>query len=163
MTSPVKPIPEGYHTLTPYLIIRGAAQAIDFYKKAFDAKELFRMPAPDGKKIGHAEIKIGDSILMLADEAPEMGFLSPQSLNGTPVSLLVYVKDVDTVFQRTVDAGATVMLPLENKFYGDRMGTIVDPFGHQWSLGTHVEDVPPEEMKKRAAAEAAKMAGKSKP
>jgi PhnB protein len=149
--------------LTPYLIIRGAAQAIDFYKKAFDAKELFRMPAADGKKVGHAEIKIGDSILMLADEAPEMGFRSPPSLNGTPVSLLIYVKDVDAVFRRAVDAGAKVMLPLEDKFYGDRMGTIVDPFGHQWSLGTHIEDVPPEEMKKRAAAEAAKMAGKAEP
>jgi len=161
MTKPVKPIPEGFHTLTPYLILRGAAQAIDFYKQAFGAEELFRMPVPDGKTIGHAEIKLGDSILMLADEAPEMGFRSPQSLNGTPVSFLIYVEDVDAAFTRAVGAGATVERPLEDRFYGDRTGTLRDPFGHQWSLATHKEDVSPEELEKRAAAEHAKMAGKA--
>jgi len=160
MTKAVKPIPEGFNTLTPHLMVKGAAQAIDFYKQAFGAEELFRMSDPDGKRIGHAEIKIGDSILMLADEYPEMGFLSPQSLNGTPVSFMIYVEDVDAAFKRAVDAGATVMRPLEDRFYGDRVGTINDPFGHQWSLGTHKEDVAPEELEKRAAAEHAKMAKK---
>jgi PhnB protein len=161
MTKPVQPIPEGFHTLTPYLIIKGAAQAIDFYKQAFGAEELFRMPGPDGKTIGHAEIKLGDSIVMLSDECPDFGFRSPQSLNGTPVSFMFYVKDVDATFKRAVDAGATVIRPLENQFYGDRTGTVADPFGHVWSIGTHVEDVAPEELQKRAAAEHAKMAAKT--
>jgi PhnB protein len=160
MAKAVKPIPDGYHTLTPYLVIKGAAQAIDFYKQAFGAEELFRMPGPDGKTVGHAEIKIGDSMVMLADEYPDFGFRSPQSLNGTPVSFMFYVKDVDTAFKRAVDAGATVVRPVANQFYGDRSGTITDPFGHQWTLGTHVEDVAPEELEKRAAAEHAKMAAK---
>ena len=159
MTKAVKPIPEGFHTLTPYLIIKGAAQAIDFYKRAFGAEELFRMAGPDGKTVGHAEIKIGDSIVMLADDVPEM-FRSPQSLNGTPVSFLIYVEDVDAAFNRAVEAGATVARPLENRFYGDRTGMLADPFGHQWSLATHIEDVAPEELEKRAAAEHAKMAKK---
>lgn len=156
----VKPIPEGFHTLTPYVIVKGGAEAIDFYKKAFGAEELFRMPGPDGKTIGHAEIKIGDSIVMLSDECPEFGAQSPQSLNGTPVSFMVYVNDADTAFKRAVDAGAKVLRPLENQFYGDRTGTVADPFGHTWSIGTHIEDVAPEELEKRAAALHAKMAAK---
>jgi PhnB protein len=159
MAKSVNPIPEGYHTLTPYLYIRGAADAIEFYKKAFSAKELFRMPGPDGK-IGHAEIQIGDSIAMLADERPEQGINSPNSLKGTAVSFMVYVKDVDSAFKQAVNAGATVTQPLENKFYGDRMGGVVDPFGHHWYLGTHIEDLTPEEIGKRAQAEQANAAGK---
>ena len=160
MSKTVKPIPEGFHTLTPYVIVKGAAEAIDFYKKAFGAEELFRMPGPDGKTVGHAEIKIGDSIVMLSDECPEFGARSPQALNGTPVSFMFYVKDADTAFKRAVDAGAKVLQPLENKFYGDRSGTVADPFGHQWTIGTHVEDVAPEELEKRAAEAFAKMAAK---
>jgi len=147
----VKPIPEGYHSVTPYLIVRGGSDAIEFYKKAFGAVELFRMAAPDGK-IGHAEIKIGDSPIMLADEFPEMGHKGPQTIGGSPVSLLIYVEDVDAVFDQAVTAGATVKEALQDKFYGDRMGTVVDPFGHVWHLGTHKEDVSPEEMERRAKA-----------
>ena len=147
----VKPIPDGYHTATPYLIIEGAADAIDFYKQAFGAVELFRMPGPDGK-IGHAEIKIGDSPIMLADACPDMGYKGPKSLGGSPVSLMIYVEDVDTVFKRAVDAGATVKEAVSDKFYGDRMGTLIDPFGHVWHVATHKEDVSVAEMKKRAAA-----------
>jgi PhnB protein len=148
---PVKPIPEGYHSVTPYLIIRGAAAAIDFYKKAFGATELFRFPTPDGK-IGHAEIKIGDSPIMLADESTEMGYKSPSALGGTPVSLMIYLDDVDTVFNRAVEAGATVREAVQDKFYGDRNGTVTDPFGHNWHIATHKEDVSPEEMERRAKA-----------
>lgn len=162
MANQVKSIPEGYHTLTPYLHVRGAAQAIDFYKKAFNAQELFRLPGPDGKTIGHAEIKIGDSIIMLADEMPDWGILSPESLKGTPVSFMLYVEDVDPAFQRALDAGAKVVRPLEDKFYGDRSGTVADPYGHQWSLATHKEDVSPEEINKRMAVEYAKMAAQPK-
>ena len=162
MPTIVKPIPEGYHVVTPYLIIKGAAEAIEFYKTAFGAQELVRMPMPDGK-IGHAEIKIGDSILMLGEEMEEMGFRSPQALGGCPVGFVIYVEDVDTEFQRALDAGATVSRPLENKFYGDRMGSVRDPFGYEWSLGTHIEDVTPEEMNKRMEAEHAKMAAASNP
>ena len=151
MTSKVKPIPEGYHTATPYLIIKGAADAIEFYKKAFGATELMRMPGPDGK-IGHAEIKIGDSPIMLADEAPEMNARSPQSFGGSPISILLYVEDVDAVFNRAVAAGAKVERPVTDQFYGDRIGGLTDPFGHAWYISTHREDVSPEEMKKRAAA-----------
>ncbi len=157
MTDAVKPIPEGYNTVTPYLIIKDAAEAIEFYKTALGAQELFRMPMPDGK-IGHAEIKIGDSAIMLADEMPDMGYQSPQALNGCPVSFLIYVEDVDTAFQRAIDAGATLARPLENKFYGDRMGSVRDPYGYEWMLGTHIEDVAPEEMSKRMEAEHSKMA-----
>jgi PhnB protein len=146
-----KPIPDGYHSVTPYLIINGAAAAIEFYKEAFGAVELFRMPQPDGK-IGHAEIKIGDSPIMLADEFPEMGYVGPQSLGGSSVSLLIYVEDVDTVFKRALAAGASEQKAIEDKFYGDRMGSLVDPFGHVWHVGTHTEDISPEEMEKRAAA-----------
>jgi PhnB protein len=148
---PVKPIPEGYHSVTPYLIVRGGADAIEFYKKAFGALELFRFPSPDGK-IGHAEIKVGNSPIMLADEFPDMGYKGPQSLGGSPVSLMIYVDDVDTVFQQAVDAGATVKEALQDKFYGDRMGTVIDPFGHRWHLATHKEDVSVEEMQRRAQA-----------
>ncbi len=151
MTSKVKPIPEGYHTATPYLIIKGAADAIEFYKKAFGATELMRMSSPGGK-IGHAEIKIGDSVIMLADEAPEMNARSPQSFGGSPISILLYVEDVDAVFNRAVAAGAKVERPVTDQFYGDRIGGLTDPFGHAWYISTHKEDVSPEEMKKRAAA-----------
>jgi PhnB protein len=147
----VKYIPEGYHNATPYLIIKGAARAIDFYKQVFGATELMRFPGPGGS-IGHAEIKIGDSPIMLADEAPQMGYRSPQSIGGTPVSLMLYVQDVDKVVDRAVKAGARLERPVADQFYGDRNGTIQDPFGHVWTIGTHKEDVSPEEMQRRAAA-----------
>jgi PhnB protein len=133
------------------LIVQGAASALEFYTKVFGATELFRMAQPDGK-IGHAEIKIGDSIIMLADEHPEMHARSPQSMGGSPVFILLYVEDVDRVFKAAVAAGAKVVLPVQNQFYGDRSGGVEDPFGHQWHISTHVEDVPPEELQKRAAA-----------
>ena len=151
MTNKVKPIPEGYHTATPYLIVKDAARAIEFYKKAFGATELMRMPGPGGK-IGHAEIKIGDSPIMLADEVPGMGFRSPESLGGSPISILLYVEDVDAVFSEALAAGAKVQRPVADQFYGDRTGGVTDPFGHVWYIATHKEDVSPEEMKKRAAA-----------
>ena len=146
----VKPIPEGYHSLTPYLIVDGAADAIEYYKKAFGATELFRMD--HGGKIGHAEIKIGDSPFMLADEMPQMGYRGPKSLGGTPVSLMIYVEDVDTVYPRAIEAGGVEMKPLQDQFYGDRSGTLTDPFGHVWTVATHKEDVTKEEMDKRLAA-----------
>jgi len=149
--NPVKPIPEGYHSATPYLIVKDAARAIEFYKRAFGATELLRMAAPGGK-IGHAEIKIGDSPIMLADEVPDMGALSPESLGGTPVSILLYVEDVDAVFNQAIAAGAKVQRPVKDQFYGDRTGGVTDPFGHVWYVATHKEDVSPEEMRKRAAA-----------
>jgi PhnB protein len=145
----VKPIPEGYHSVTPYLIISGASDAIEFYQKAFGATELFRFPAPGGK-IGHAEIKIGDSPIMLADEYPAMGYKGPQSLGGSPITLMIYVEDVDNVFNRAVDAGATVKEAVQDKFYGDRTGTLTDPFGHVWHISTHKEDVSMEELERRA-------------
>ena len=149
--SKAKPIPEGYHTATPYLIIQGAAKAIEFYKSAFGATEVLRFAQPDGR-IGHAEIKIGDSHIMLADEFPEMGARSPKSLGGSPVSILLYVEDVDALAKQAVAAGAKVTRPVKDQFYGDRSGGFEDPFGHQWHIATHVEDVAPEEMHKRAAA-----------
>ena len=151
MSNKVKPVPEGYHTATPYLIIKGAAAALEFYKKAFGATELLRMPKPDGR-IGHAEIKIGDSIIMLADEFPEIGARGPESYGGSPITIMLYVADVDAVFNRAVAAGAKVERPVANQFYGDRTGGIIDPFGHKWYLATHVEDVPPEELVRRANA-----------
>lgn len=144
----VKPIPEGYHSVTPYLIVNDGAGAIDFYKKAFGAVETVRMGSPEGK-IGHAEIRIGDSYVMLADESPDMGHRSAQSIGATPVSLVLYVEDVDAQFKQAIAAGAKELRPVEDQFYGDRMGTLVDPFGHVWSLGTHKEDVSPEEMNRR--------------
>ena len=146
-----KYIPEGYHTATPYLIIKGAARAIDFYKQVFGATELMRFPGPGGM-IGHAEIKIGDSPIMLADEAPQMGYRSPQSIGGTPVSIMLYVQDVDKVVDGAVKAGAKLERPVADQFYGDRNGTIHDPFGHVWTIATHKEDVSPGEMQRRAAA-----------
>jgi PhnB protein len=146
-----KPIPDGYHTVTPYLIVNGAAQALEFYKKAYGATEMMRFPGPGGK-IMHAEIKIGDSPIMLADEAPEMGARSPKTIGGTPVSLLLYVEDVDAWASKAVAAGAKVQRPVQDQFYGDRTGTFEDPFGHVWSIATHKEDVSLEEMQKRAAS-----------
>ena len=146
-----KPIPDGYRTATPYLIVKGAAEAIEFYKRAFGATEMLRMADPQGK-VGHAEIKIGDSVIMLADEHPAMGYRGPRSLGGSSVSILLYLEDVDGVFERAVKAGAKAQRPVMNQFYGDRSGTLEDPFGHVWTIATHVEDVPPEEMKRRAEA-----------
>ena len=146
----VKPVTDGYHTVTPHLVVRDAAKAIEFYKKAFGAKEAFRMPGPDGKLM-HAEIQIGDSMVMLSDEFPEYGSKSPQALGGSPVNILLYVENADKVFQQAVAAGATVTMPLADQFWGDRYGKLADPFGHQWSVATHIEDVAPEEMAKRAA------------
>lgn len=148
--STVQPIPSGYHTVTPYLIVRGAAQALEFYKKALNAEELFRMEMGPGK-IGHAEIKIGDSPVMMADEFPDMKVVGPQSLGGTSVSLVVYVTDVDQAAKQAIAAGMKVKKPVENQFYGDRTGTFEDPYGHVWTIATHVEDVSPEEMKVRMA------------
>ena len=147
----VSPVPAGYHTATPYLVVHDAAGALDFYKRAFGATELFRLAAPGGK-VMHAEIKIGDSPVMLADEMPEMGHVGPQSLGGTSVSLMVYVRDVDTAFKKAIEAGATEKRAVKDQFYGDRSGTLVDPYGHMWTLGTHVEDVSPEEMDRRMKA-----------
>jgi PhnB protein len=146
----VKPIPDGYPQVTPYLCVDGAAAAIEFYSEVFGAKERMHMPAPDGK-IGHAEIQIGDSVIMLSDEFPEMGVRSPRAIGGTPVMISVYVEDVDKVYDRAVKAGAKALRPPENQFYGDRSGQFEDPFGHRWSVATHVEDVPADEMAKRAA------------
>jgi PhnB protein len=146
-----KPIPDGYHTVTPYLIIKGAARAIEFYKKAFGASERMRMEGPNGT-VGHAEIEIGGSAIMLADEFPDMGFRGPQSLGGAGVSLHLYVQDVDAVFNQAVAAGAKVLRPVQDQFYGDRTGTLEDPFGHVWSIATHKEDLSMEELRKRAEA-----------
>ena len=154
----VKAIPEGYHTATPYLIIKGAAAAIEYYKKAFGATELFRFPAPGGK-VGHAEIKIGDSPIMLADEYPDMGYKSPQTLGGSPVSIMIYVDDVDTVFDRAIGSGGKVQQAVQDKFYGDRSGTLEDPVGHVWHVATHKEDISLEEMERRAKAASAKASG----
>ncbi len=145
-----KPIPEGYHTLTPYLVVNGAAAALDFYARAFGGVELYRLQDPTGK-VGHAEMRIGDSRFMLADEFPEMGAVSPKSQSGHSISLLVYLPDVDDAFRRAIAAGATEVRPVQDQFYGDRSGTLIDPFGHQWSLATHVRDVTPEEMERRYA------------
>lgn len=146
----VKPVPAGYHTATPYLIIKGAGLAIEFYKKAFGATEIMRFPTPGGC-IGHAEIKIGDSPIMMADEYPDMGYVGPQTLKGTSCSILLYVEDADAVFNRAVAAGAKASEPMQDKFYGDRAGTVVDPFGHRWTIATHKEDISVEEMQRRAA------------
>jgi PhnB protein len=144
----VQPIPAGYHSVTPYITVRGAAKALEFYKKAFGAVETMRFDGPGGT-IGHAEIRIGDSPLMLSDEWPEMGARSPESLGGSTGGFCIYVADCDALFNQAIAAGATVMKPLENQFYGDRSGTVIDPFGHKWTFATHIEDVSPEEMRRR--------------
>ena len=146
-----KSIPTGYHAITPYLIVDGAARAIDFYQRAFDAKEVMRIPAPN-ERIGHAEIKVGDSIIMLADEHPEMDARAPGHFGGSPVSLLLYVNDVDKQFRQALDAGATEVRPVADQFYGDRSGALKDPFGHTWHLSTHKEDVSLEEIARRMAS-----------
>ncbi len=146
----VKPIPEEYPRITPYLIVDGAGLAVGFYTTVFGATERMRMPAP-GDKIGHCELQIGDSVLMLADEFPDMGQRSPKTIGGTPVTISIYVEDVDDVFDRAVKAGATALRPVEDQFYGDRSGQFEDPFGHHWNVASHVEDVPPAEMAKRAS------------
>jgi PhnB protein len=145
----VKPIPEGYRTVTPYLAVDDAAEAIEYYKKAFGATERGRMDAPGGK-IGHAELEIGDSLVMLSDALPQFPTRPPQELGGTSVSIFMYVEDVDTVVQQAVEEGATVTMEVADQFWGDRFGTVQDPFGHLWSISTHVEDVPPDEMAERA-------------
>ena len=147
---PVKPVPEGYHAVTPYLIVNGGARAIEFYRTVFGATEVMRMAGPNG--VAHAEIRIGDAVVMLADESPDMGYKSPRALGGTPVSLMLYCADVDATFARAIDAGALAQRPVQDQFYGDRSGTLEDPFGHVWTIATHVEDVAPEEMDRRLAA-----------
>jgi PhnB protein len=148
----VKPVPQGYHTVNAYLIVDDAAKALDFYASAFGAKELYRLPMPDGSggsKIGHAEIRIGDTSLMLSDEWPEMQALGPNKRGGPTASFVIYGADCDAAFDRAVKAGAKVDRPVQDQFWGDRMGTVIDPFGHKWTLGTHIEDVSPEEMQSR--------------
>jgi PhnB protein len=152
----VKPIPEGYNTVTPYLAVDGAAEAIEYYKKAFGATERGRMEAPDGK-IGHAELEIGDSVVMLSDALPQFSTRSPKELGGTSVSMFMYVEDVDATVKQAVDAGGTIDAEVTDQFWGDRFGSVQDPFGHVWSVATHVEDVPPEEMAERAKAAMAAM------
>jgi PhnB protein len=154
MSNPVKPIPDGYHSITPSLICKNAAKAIEFYKKAFGAQEHMRMPTPDGK-IVHAELKIGDSIIFVSDEFPSMG-ANPPKAGGS--SVFLYVKDADAVFKSAVTAGASPDMPLQNQFWGDRYGKVSDPFGHQWGIATHVEDVSPEEIDRRSKEFAKKMA-----
>ena len=156
--SDVKSIPEGYHKVTPYLFVRSAASAIDFYKNVFDATEVVRMAGSNGK-ISHAELRIGDSIVMLADENPRTGMMRPQTIGGFSVGLHVYVENADAVIQKAVDNGAKVLRPIKNQFYGDRSGWVLDPFGHMWSVATHVEDVSPEEMRKRMTAAMSQTAG----
>lgn len=146
----VKSVPDGYHSVTPYLAIDGAAEAIDWYVKALGASEVLRMEH-DGR-IGHAEIRIGDSHVMLADEAPELGHLGPRTRGGATASFMIYLDDVDAAFARAIEAGATEQRPVQDQFYGDRSGTLIDPFGHVWTIATHVEDVSPEEMEQRMAA-----------
>jgi PhnB protein len=156
--SGVKAVPEGYHNVTPYLYVRGAANAIEFYKNVFGAKEILRMAGPDGR-VMHAELKIGDSIVMLADENPQHGVMSPQTVGGFSGGLHLYVENVDAVVQKAVENGAKLLRPIKNQFYGDRSGSVLDPSGHMWSVATHVEDVSPEEMSKRMTAAMSQSAG----
>lgn len=151
MTNKVKAIPDGYHAVTPYLFIKDAGRAIEFYKKAFSAKERLRLDMPGGG-VAHAELEIGNSVIMMGEECPAMEAKSPQSIGGSPVMIHLYVDDVDEVFKRAVSEGAKVLQPLEDKFYGDRSGSVTDPFGHLWGIATHKEDVPPDEINRRAAA-----------
>jgi PhnB protein len=162
MSDNVKIIPEGYHSINPYLVVRNAGRAIEFYKKAFGAEERFRMHGPDGKAIMHAELKIGDSVFMLTEESSEMKALSPESIGGSPVSLYVYVKDVDSVFNQAVAEGAIALHTVKDQFYGDRSGYIKDPFGHLWSIATHQKDLSTDELKKSGQAFFEEMS-KSKP
>jgi PhnB protein len=155
-TMATRPIPEGYHTVTPYLAVDDAAAAIEYYQKAFGAKERVRMLAPDGR-VGHAELEVGDSLVMLSDPFPQGTTRSPKELGGTSVSVFMYVEDVDAVVKKAVDAGAEVTMEVADQFWGDRFGSVKDPFGHSWSIATHVEDVPPEEMAERAKAAMAEM------
>ena len=148
MSTNVKPIPEGHHTITPHLVVKNGAQAIEFYKKAFGAEERFRMQGPDGKSIMHAELKIGDSIFMLSEESAEMKCYSPESIGGSPVSMYVYVGDVDAIFNQAKSAGATELYSVKDQFYGDRSGYLRDPFGHLWSIATHKKDLSPDELRK---------------
>ena len=151
MIGSVRPVPEGYHSVTPYLVVDGAAGAIEFYKKAFGATEVLRMAAPGGR-VGHAEIRIGDSLIMLADEHPDMGARGPKAFGGSPVTLHLYVADVDAVARQAVAAGAKERRPVKDQFYGDRSGTFEDPYGHVWHIATRKEDLAPEEIRRRAAA-----------
>ncbi len=150
------PIPEGFTSITPHIICKDAAKAIDFYSKAFGAKEICRMPMPDGKTVGHCEMQFGNARVMLADEFPDMGCVSPQSIGGTPVTIHLYVDDVDAAFKQATDAGCEVAMPVTDMFWGDRYGKLTDPFGHHWSIATHTEDLSPEEIGKRAAEEFSK-------
>ena len=154
----VRPIPEGYSAVTPYLIVKGAAKALDYYSRAFGAKELMRFATPDGR-VAHAEMQIGDSRIMLGDEMPEHGHRSPLSIGGSGTGIMLYVDRVDDVFARAIAAGATAQQPVKNQFYGDRSGTLTDPFGHVWTISTHVEDVPAEELQRRMEAASAAQAG----
>ncbi len=162
MTENVKTTPEDYHSITPYLVVRNASKAIDFYKKAFDAKERVRMESPDGNSIMHAELKIGDSVFMLTEESDMMKCQSPESIGGSPISLYVYVKDVDTMFNQAISAGSTVLDPVSDKFYGDRSGYLKDPFGHLWSIATHKKDLSLDEIKKAGKEAFAEMSKKIK-
>lgn len=151
MAEKVRPVPEGYRTITPYLVVKGAAEALDFYAKAFGAEEVVRMPGPDGS-VMHAEVKIGDSMLMLSGESPDCGQLGPVSRGGTTCTMMLYVEDCDASFKRAVDAGCTATQAPKDEMWGDRFAKVTDPFGHQWAFATHIEDVSPEEMQKRMAA-----------
>jgi PhnB protein len=151
MMMAVRPVPEGYSSVTPYLIVKGAVDAIEFYEHVFDAKELMRFGGPDGT-VAHAELQIGDARIMLSDEHPRMGFRSPQSLGGSGTGIMLYVEDVDSVFTRAIDAGAKTHQEVKNQFYGDRSGTLIDPFGHVWTIATHIEDLSEEEMQRRMEA-----------
>lgn len=155
----VKPVPEGYHTITPHMTVRGGDRAIDFYRRAFGAEEISRMYAPDGKHLMHAELQIGDSRFFIMDEVPGMECHSPETLGGSPSGLYLYIRDVDKAFKKAVDAGAKVKRPVEDMFWGDRTGSVQDPFGYTWDLATHKEDVPPEEMKRRGEEFFRKMGG----
>ena len=147
-----QPIPEGFHSINPHIIVQNAGKAIDFYKKAFGAEEICRMPGPDGESVMHAELKIGNSMLMICDECPDMGACSPKKLGGSAVTLHMYVNDADAVYDRAVKAGATATMPPQDMFWGDRYGKLTDPFGHSWSIATHVKDLTPEQIQEGAAA-----------
>jgi uncharacterized glyoxalase superfamily protein PhnB len=155
-----KPKPDGYHTITPAITVKGAAAAIEFYTRAFGARERMRMPSPDGAAVMHAELEIGDSVFMLADEFPEMNCVGPQTLRGTTGAMFLYVPDVDAAFRRAVEAGAKVLMPVTDMFWGDRYGQVEDPFGHRWGLATHVEDLSDDEIRRRGAAWAASAAAR---